>query len=426
MITVKNLQKFYKLYKSPLDRIKESLSLSKKKYHKIFLANNNISFSIKKGEVVGIIGKNGSGKSTLLKILSGVLTPSSGYVKLNGKVTAMLELSSGFNNDLTGIENLYLNGSINGISKDIIDSKIDDIIKFADIGEFIHQPVKTYSSGMKARLGFSFSIHIEPEILIIDEALSVGDVAFARKCYARIEEMCENKEVTVLLVTHSENVIVSLCTRALLIHSGELLLDGNPKDVVSQYLKMSKTNDIDVDKVKKDFLNIKNEQTIVPKDSSMYSPNLISKSVVELDKNGAYISDVQILNIDNKKVNILEYNKKYFFSYKITFTQNMKNISCGMFIKNKDGIRFGGQESSVDNTNKEYKSGTSLIIRWTFDNILTNGYYFINCGIVSNEFEKIVLHRLYDAYLFQVRSSEDTDITGDIDFKLELKTMEVL
>ena len=195
-IKVQNLTKTYKLYDKPMDRLKESLHPLKKKYHKDFYALNDVSFEIKKGETVGIIGKNGSGKSTLLKIITGVLTPTSGRVNVNGKISAILELGAGFNNEMTGIENIYLNTSINGMNKQETNKIIDEIVDFAELGEHIYQPIKTYSSGMKARLAFAVAINVDPEILIVDEALSVGDVRFQQKCLRRMEEFkAQNKTI---------------------------------------------------------------------------------------------------------------------------------------------------------------------------------------------------------------------------------------
>ena len=204
-IKVNNLTKSYKLYAQPIDRLKESLNLFGKKYHKDFNAVKGLSFEIKKGETVGIIGRNGCGKSTLLKMITNVLTPSSGRVIVHGHISAILELGAGFNPEMTGLENIYLNTSINGFSKEQTDQKIEEILEFSELDEFIQQPIKTYSSGMKARLAFAVAINAEPNILIVDEALSVGDAAFQRKCFAKMEEIRANG-ATVLFVSHSEGV----------------------------------------------------------------------------------------------------------------------------------------------------------------------------------------------------------------------------
>ena len=190
-ITVKDVTKVYRLYDKPIDRLKESLSLTHKSYHKDFYALNGLSFNVEKGQTVGIIGTNGSGKSTILKIITGVLTPTTGEVEVDGVISALLELGAGFNMDYTGIENIYMNGTMMGYSRKEMDEKLQDILDFADIGDFVYQPVKTYSSGMFVRLAFALNINVEPEILIVDEALSVGDVFFQAKCYRKMEEMGE-------------------------------------------------------------------------------------------------------------------------------------------------------------------------------------------------------------------------------------------
>lgn len=188
-IEIENVTKIYKLYDKPIDRLKEAMSVSHREYHKDFYALSQISFTVEKGQTVGIIGTNGSGKSTILKIITGVLTPTTGNVSVNGKISALLELGAGFNMDYTGIENIYMNGTMMGFSRKEMDAKLDDILEFADIGDFVYQPVKTYSSGMFVRLAFALAINVEPEILIVDEALSVGDVFFQSKCYRRMDEI---------------------------------------------------------------------------------------------------------------------------------------------------------------------------------------------------------------------------------------------
>ena len=212
-IKVSHLTKVYKLYDKPIDRLKESLHPLKKKYHKDFYALNDVSFEIKKGETVGIIGKNGAGKSTLLKIITGVLTPSSGHVHVNGRIASLLELGAGFNPEYTGIENIYLQGTLMGYTKEEMEAKIDEILTFADIGDFVYQPVKSYSSGMFARLAFAVAINVEPDILIVDEALSVGDMYFQQKCMDKINTM-RSRKMTLLFVSHSIGQVKKICEKA--------------------------------------------------------------------------------------------------------------------------------------------------------------------------------------------------------------------
>ena len=224
-IQVKDVTKIYKLYDKPIDRLKESLHPGHKEYHRKFYALDKISFDVKKGETVGIIGTNGSGKSTILKIITGVLTPTTGEVKVDGTISALLELGAGFNMDYTGIENIYMNGTMMGFSKKEMDEKLQDILDFADIGDFVHQPVKTYSSGMFVRLAFALAINVEPEILIVDEALSVGDVFFQAKCYRRMEEI-RKRGTTILMVTH-DAFTASYASRILFLQDGKIFTELN-------------------------------------------------------------------------------------------------------------------------------------------------------------------------------------------------------
>ena len=233
-IRVQNLSKIYKLYKNPMDRLKESLNPFHSKYHKDFYALNDVSFEIERGDTVGIIGKNGSGKSTLLKIITGILTPSSGNVQINGKISALLELGAGFNSEMTGIENVYFNGTLMGYTREEMNSKLDDILAFADIGAFVEQPVKMYSSGMFVRLAFALAVNVEPEILIVDEALSVGDVFFQQKCYDKIREKI-NCGTTCLFVSHDTAAIMNICRRTFLFENGQVVFDGVTKEAVSRY-----------------------------------------------------------------------------------------------------------------------------------------------------------------------------------------------
>jgi ABC-type polysaccharide/polyol phosphate transport system ATPase subunit len=234
-IKVENLNKIYKLYDSSKDRLKESINPFKKKYHRDFYALKDISFEIQKGETVGIIGKNGSGKSTLLKIITGLITPTSGNIEVHGKVSALLELGAGFNPEYTGIENIYLNGTIMGFTREEMDQKLDNIISFADIGDFVNQPVKMYSSGMYVRLAFAVAISVEPEILIIDEALAVGDAAFQAKCMSKMKQLMD-KGVTVLFVTHDSNAIKKLCSRCVYLENGAIKAVGEAAKVSDMYL----------------------------------------------------------------------------------------------------------------------------------------------------------------------------------------------
>ncbi len=243
IITVNNLSKVYKLYNNTTDRLKESLHPLRKKYHRDFYALNNINFDVQKGESIGIIGKNGSGKSTLLKILTGVLTPTSGDIVVNGNVSALLELGAGFNPELTGIENIYFSGTIMGYTRMEMDAKIDDILAFADIGEFVRQPVKMYSSGMFVRLAFANAISVDPDILIVDEALSVGDIFFQQKCHARMEKLVQNG-TTIIVVSHDIRSIEKYSDKVLLLDQGQCMFIGHPNEAVHRYYALLHSNPV--------------------------------------------------------------------------------------------------------------------------------------------------------------------------------------
>lgn len=241
VIQVDRVSKVYKIYDSPKGRFQEALGIGKKKHHKDYYALNDLSFTVNKGEIVGIVGRNGSGKSTILKILTGVLNPTDGQVHIEGKVAALLELGAGFNMEYTGMKNIYLNAAMMRVSQEEIEKKIPEILAFADIGDYIHQPVKTYSSGMFVRLAFSVAIHVDPDILIVDEALAVGDARFQLKCMEKFMEFVQ-KGKTILFVTHDVNAVKRFCTRAVWLNQGRLIMDGNTNEVTDRYLDFLKSD----------------------------------------------------------------------------------------------------------------------------------------------------------------------------------------
>ena len=236
-IRVSNVTKIYQLYERPQDRLKEALSPSKKSRHKDFYALRDVSFSVEKGQTVGIIGTNGSGKSTMLKIITGVLTPTAGEAVSDGKISALLELGAGFNTEYSGIDNIYMNGTMMGFTRAEMDARLPEILDFADIGDFVYQPVKSYSSGMFVRLAFALAINVEPEILIVDEALSVGDIFFQAKCYHRMEQL-RNSGVTILMVTHDMSSVLKYCDKTILLNEGQKVAEGRPGEMVDLYKKI--------------------------------------------------------------------------------------------------------------------------------------------------------------------------------------------
>jgi lipopolysaccharide transport system ATP-binding protein len=430
VISVRDITKTYKLYDSHLDRLKEAITPFRKSYHRDFNAVNGVSFDIKRGETVGIVGKNGSGKSTLLKIIAGILTPNSGDLNVAGKISALLELGAGFNAQMTGMENVYFNGTLLGYSREEMERKVDDILSFADIGGFIHQPVKTYSSGMFIRLAFAVATSVDPDILIVDEALAVGDELFQRKCFGRIREFSERGK-TILFVTHSGPTIVELCNRALLFDRGELLVDGTPKLVVSLYHKLlySKPENhervrneilkVDVTPEFKQLFNASGDEANDDEDAGQepqswhqelarqkpyFVESLISQSLIEYKNIDIEIADLQIRTLSDEKVNVLVMNQDYIYSYRLKFKEDVRNVFFGMCFKTKKGIELGWTEALKDSSIKTIMAGQEYLVEWHFKCTLLPGTYYTNASVKSYDGgKKTFLCRITDALAFQVQ-----------------------
>lgn len=333
MIKITDLVKTYRLYDDPKDRVKEVFSLTGRKYSKEFNALNGISIDVKKGETVGIIGTNGAGKSTLLKIITGVLNQTSGEVVVNGKIAALLELGAGFNQEYTGIQNIYLNGRMMGYTKTQMDSKINSIIEFADIGDFIYQPVKTYSSGMFARLAFAVSINVEPDILIVDEALSVGDLFFQNKCFQKFEELKE-KGVTILFVSHDIASVRQMCSRVLWIDHGTQKKFDQCDLVCDMYMDEKRTlmnEGVKIASSKNGVLNdiYVDGEYVLPqlhfKSSQLYSDKFEFLSCFILDKNKQITTELVV-------------EKEYEVHVAVEFFEDMDNLILGFVFENNKGL----------------------------------------------------------------------------------------
>lgn len=292
VISLSHITKIYKLYDRPQDRFKETFSLTHKKYSKDFYALRDISFEIRRGESVGFVGKNGSGKSTLLKILTGVLSETSGEKNINGRISALLELGAGMNQDFTGMENIYLNGTIMGIPREEMEKRVDSIVQFADIGEFIHQPVKTYSSGMFVRLAFAVAIHVDPEILIVDEALAVGDTRFQMKCMDKFMEFMQAGK-TILFVSHDINMIKRFCSRAIWINEGDLIMDGETDVVTDKYNDFLKSG-LTLEEYQA-LTDIEGQEQVTVQDTEQSPEHTIAEveHVVMKNSRGEEISEIQ-------------------------------------------------------------------------------------------------------------------------------------
>jgi len=357
LIDIQNVTKIYRVYDRPTDRLKESMNPIGKKYHREFTALSNISISINAGESVGIVGTNGSGKSTLLKMIAGIVTPTSGTIKTNGKVSAILELGAGFNPEYSGIENIYLNGTIMGYSKKEIDKKIESITEFADIGEFISQPVKTYSSGMFARLAFAVAINVEPEILIVDEALSVGDTKFQIKCIEKMKEIRENG-TTILFVSHAIEQIRRFCTRAIWIEKGALKADGDANDVVNKY-----EDSLYIDSARKSEIH---ERDI---EISPSTPGTVGRIVSVI--------------CDTKRINTFE-TLQVKVVYDI-FEEHVANLLIGVAIYDRDRKFIFGPNTYLDDISIPHKKGRHTISYRVQQIKLLSGTYFLDAGLFTEK-----------------------------------------
>lgn len=444
-IKINNLSKIYKLYNSPQDRLKESLHPFRKKFYKEFYALKDINLEIKKGEILGIVGKNGSGKSTLLKIIAGVLTPTTGTIQINGSIAAILELGSGFNPEYTGIENIYHNLILKGYKKKDIDEKINEIIEFTELGVHINQPVKTYSSGMSAKLAFAVNTCVDPDILILDEVLSVGDALFQRKCFARMEKYF-NSGKTVILVSHNMHSILTVCTKALLIIQGKINKIDTPKTISIEYEKYlfskenntesvlpkictpkfdSKTNEKKLEDISntkiKDMKNIyKNDYLIA---------DFVSKSVSEYKNFSVDIYDVCIKNRLGNRVNFISENYDYIYSYKVRFNDDFDNAFFGMQFKLPNGVIVTSANTlDTDFYYHNIQKDSIYELKWIFHNNLCPNTYFTNAGvsmIVNNNF--VFLNRIIDATCFKVQSSVNNNsfkyLSGIVNVNLKVNVV---
>ena len=434
VISVDKVSKCYQIYESPRDRLKQfllprALRLLGRKEHnhyREFWALNDVSLTVNKGETVGIVGKNGSGKSTLLQIICGTLGPSAGNVAVRGRVSALLELGTGFNSELSGRENVYISAAIMGMQKSEIDARLPAIEQFAEIGDFIDQPVKTYSSGMFVRLAFALAVNVDPDILIIDEALSVGDELFQRKCFARIEEI-KKSGATVLLVSHAGSLVVSLCDRALLIDEGELLDSGSPKAIIGAYQKLLYANQEQRPVIRQQIREgrlISDNSDNAPvmereKASGFFDPTLTSKSQIDYQRQGARIDNLVICNMRGDRVNHLQRGHHYELRYTIQFDVDAQDIIAGMMIKTAAGVELGGIKSHArELSGLDSNAGDTLQASFRFLCNIASGVYFINIGVMATRSgERTFLHRILDAVAFRVSTEEPSIAAGIVDFQ---------
>ena len=404
VISVQHLSKMYKLYDKPSDRLKESLGLSRKKKYREHYALHDVNFNIHEGECVGIIGVNGSGKSTILKIITGVLAPTTGEVKVNGRISALLELGAGFNMEYSGLENVYLNGTMIGFSEEEIDAKLDDILAFADIGDYIHQPVKTYSSGMFVRLAFAVAINIDPEILIVDEALSVGDVFFQAKCYHKFEEI-KKQGKTILFVTHDLSSVSKYCDRVILLNKGVKLDEGSPKEMVDLYKQLlvgqepvKQKTDGGEDLAKAAVASISHEH---------FLPN---PNTLEYGDKQAEIVDFAIKDDKGMFTNTIEKGSTFQILMKVRFNEQIQEPIMAYTFKNIRGTELTGTNTLFEKAEvPEPAPGGCCTVTFTQKMDLQGGEYLLSFGCTGyKDGEFKVFHRLYDACNITVISAKNT------------------
>ena len=417
VITVNNISKVYKLYDKPVNRLKEAMSIRKKSYHSDHFALNGITFDVKKGECVGIIGTNGSGKSTLLKILTGVLNPLGGTYEVNGKISALLELGAGFNMEYTGIENIYLNGTMMGFSDKEMDRKLEAIVDFAEIGEFINQPVKTYSSGMFARLAFAVAINVEPDILIVDEALSVGDIFFQAKCYQKFNEFKE-KGKTILFVSHDMSSILKYCDRCLLIDKGNQVSLGKTSKVVDIYKKILVNQYAGDEENKKETLE---ETDSIHSDKCWKDKMVINPNIIDYGGKEAEIIDFAIVNNYGEISNSIYKGEEFAIRMKIKFNKDIDRPIFAFTIKDIKGTEITGTNTMLEDNNMEKgRKGDIVSVQFVQNMDLQGGQYLLSLGCTGYEVEEFVVYnRLYDACNIEVLSTRNTIGFYDMKSKVE-------
>ena len=397
VIEVSHLTKKYKLYEHNKDRVIDALGMGKKAHYTEHLALNDVSLSIHKGETVGIIGTNGSGKSTILKIITGVLTPSSGNVTVNGRISALLELGAGFNMEYNGIENIYLNGTMIGFSEEEIKAKIDDILEFADIGDYVYQPVKMYSSGMFMRLAFALSINIDPEILIVDEALAVGDVFFQAKCFHKFDEF-KKAGKTVLFVSHDMSSISKYCDRVILLNQGVKLGEGTPKEMIDIYKRVL-VGQYDPEEEQQETESAPQEGTIAANPDKL-----------EYGSGKARIIAYDMLDAAGKVNSTVLKGTECTFRMSVEFLEDVKAPIFAFTIKNKYGVEITGTNTMFEKAYLESaRKGDVKNITFRQRVDLQGGEYLLSLGVTGYEGEEFtVYHRLYDVMNLTVVSDKNT------------------
>ncbi|RHU47852.1 ABC transporter ATP-binding protein [Blautia sp. TF11-31AT] len=411
-ISVNNVSKMYKLYDNPMDRLKESLGLTRQKKYKEHYALHDVSFQVERGECVGIIGTNGSGKSTILKIITGVLNQTQGEVVVNGRISALLELGAGFNMEYTGIENVYLNGTMIGFTKEEIDAKLQAILDFADIGDFVYQPVKTYSSGMFVRLAFAVAINIEPEILIVDEALSVGDVFFQAKCYRKFEEF-KKMGKTILMVSHDLSSISKYCDKVILLNHGVKMDEGEPKEIVDLYKKVlvgQAGEDAGQAEAVIEVAEENQEKKNLETADKWVRPFQMNPQLLEYGDKRVKIRDFTIQDAKGNYTNTIEKNTTFKILVSIQFETKVQEPIVAYTFKNVHGTEITGTNTMYEKMDiRPCEEGEEVIITFTQKMNLQGGEYLLSLGCTGYQDGSFtVFHRLYDVCNITVVSNKNT------------------
>ena len=425
-IKIENLGKVYKMFARKKDRLIETL-LPMVNRHGVFKAMDNFNLEVRKGEVLGVLGKNGAGKSTLLKMVTGVVTPTTGTIEIKGKISSLLELGTAFNMELTGIENIYQHGQVMGLTNEQIEDKKQEIIDFADIGDHLYQPVKTYSSGMFARLAFACAINVDPDILIVDEVLSVGDMAFQLKCFKKFEQFKENGK-TILFVTHNISDVLRNCTRTIIIDKGRKIFDGSVKEGVERYKKIIVGLD---DKESKEELLTdeelleKNPNNVIEKNNNEnwksnfnQNPNL-----VDYGNGAAEVIDYGIFGTKEEYLSAIENDKEVVLKSKIHFNKDVKDPIFTMTIKDFNGLEICGTNTLIEKVyTGEYKAGDTVIAEFRQILNVAPGKYTLSfsCTHFNSKGELEVLNRKYDALLVEILSMKNTVGLMSLDSKINI------
>lgn len=427
-IEVDNVQKIYKLYDKPSDRMKEAFGFGKKKKHKLHYALKGVDMKIYQGETVGIIGTNGSGKSTILKIITGVLNPTSGRVLVNGRISALLELGAGFNMEYNGIENVYLNGTMMGFSEKEIEAKLPEILSFADIGDYVYQPVKTYSSGMFVRLAFAVAINIEPEILIVDEALSVGDVFFQAKCYHKFEEF-KKMGKTIVFVSHDLSSISKYCDRVYLLNQGNILGEGSPKAMIDTYKRVlvgqydgqesvgeetaSLLDDEDLQRAAAQKADEKGtDASQASMEAKGQNPNALEYGTKQAQIEKFYITDDR-----GVPTNAILKGSMFTIHMRVRFMDHIPAPIFAFSVKNVIGVEITGTNTMIEKAFLDsVEPGEVKNVTFTQKMNLQGGEYLLSLGVTGyNQDTFEVYHRLYDALNITVVSDKNTVGYYDMD-----------